>query len=122
MHRRPLAFALAILLLVLAAAALAADLEVQQVEPEAGSTQTRPPRHLRVWFDQAPDPEKAELELVGPAGALDLEGLHTMGANDLMVRIVGRVPDGEYTAKWKLTDGDGEAHEGEWSFTVKRGG
>ena len=59
---------------------------------------SRPPQHLRVFFDVLPDPAKSQLTLVGPEGELKLEGLHTMGENDLMVRIVGRVADGEYTA------------------------
>jgi methionine-rich copper-binding protein CopC len=112
----------AFLPLLVVAVVTAAGLEVEQVEPEEGSTQSRPPHHLRMWFDQAPDPEKAELQLEGPEGELALEGLHTMGEDDLMVRIVGRVSDGEYTAKWKVTDAEGEDHEGEWTFTVKRGG
>lgn len=124
MHRRrtPAFTLIALSVLLLAAASVAAGLEVQQADPPEGSTQDRPPRHLRIWFDEAPDPEEAELHLEGPAGELELEGLHTMGDNDLMVRIVGRVPDGEYTASWKLTGADGESHEGQWTFTVKRGG
>lgn len=124
MHRRhALAFVLVTLLsLPFAASSLAASLEVEQVEPAEGSTQDRPPRHLRIWFDAAPDPEKAELHLEGPAGELELVGLHTMGDDDLMVQITGRMPDGEYTASWKLTDADGETHEGQWTFTVERGG
>lgn len=125
MNRRPLSLVPVLVVALsplLVTALLAADLSAERVEPEAGSTQAQPPRHLRIWFDQAPDPEKAELHLEGPGGELTLEGLHTMGDNDLMVRIVGRVPDGEYTATWKLTDPDGETHQGEWAFTVKRGG
>jgi methionine-rich copper-binding protein CopC len=39
-----------------------------------------------------------------------------------MVRIVGRVADGDYTASWKATGTDGSTSQGEWNFTVKRGG
>ena len=45
-----------------------------------------------------------------------------MGENDLMIRIVGRVADGEYTARWKAVGADGSTSEGEWKFTMKRGG
>ena len=60
--------------------------------------------------------------LTGPEGEWTLEGLHTRGENDLMVRVVGRVPDGEYLAKWKAQGDDGHVRQGEWKFTLKRGG
>lgn len=111
-----------LLVLLLSPVALVAQIEAEKTEPAQDETVSRPPRHLRVWFTQAPDVDSSELELEGPQGKLELEGMHTMGVNDLMVRIVGRVPDGEYKARWKVPDKDGEMVEGEWSFTVKRGG
>jgi len=69
----------------------------------------------------APAPAAAAPQLLArPEGELKLEGLHTMGEHDLMVRIVGRVADGEYTASWKATGVDGSASEGQWKFVVKR--
>ena len=114
-------FATSALAAILAATSLLA-LDAKNMDPAKGSTLTRPPQHLRVFFDVLPDPAKSELRLVGPEGELKLEGLHTMGENDLMVRIVGRVADGEYTASWKATGTDGSTSQGEWKFTVKRGG
>ena len=95
-------------------------LEAQRMDPGKGATLSRPPQHLRVFFDVLPDPAKSELTLHGPEGALRVEGLHTMGENDLMARIVGRVADGEYTARWKAVGTDGSTSEGEWKFVVKR--
>jgi methionine-rich copper-binding protein CopC len=92
------------------------------MDPPNGETLSRPPQHLRVFFDVLPDPAKSELTLQGPEGELQVEGLHTMGENDLMARIVGRVADGEYTARWRATGTDGSTSEGEWKFVVKRGG
>ena len=108
-----------IALLVFATAAMAHIL-IKSTEPGDGETVDRPPRTLRVWFNRAPDVSKSELHLTGPDGELELEGLHTMGDDDLMVRIVGRVPDGEYTAKWKAAGDDGHEREGSWTFAVKR--
>jgi methionine-rich copper-binding protein CopC len=97
-------------------------LGAQKMDPAKDATLTRPPQHLRIFFDVEPDPAKSELRLVGPEGDLKLEGLHTMGEKDLMVRIVGRVADGEYTASWKATGVDGSTSEGQWKFAVKRQG
>jgi methionine-rich copper-binding protein CopC len=114
---KTLALSLGILLL---AATGAWALDAQRMDPAQNATLARPPQHLRVFFNVLPDPAKSELTLVGPEGELELEGLHTMGENDLMVRIVGRVADGEYTAHWKAVGTDGSTSEGEWKFVVKR--
>ena len=114
-------FAIAILIAMTVAAALWA-LDAQRMDPGKDQTLSRPPQHLRVFFNVEPDPAKSQLTLVGPEGELKLEGLHTMGENDLMVRIVGRVADGEYTASWKATGVDGSTSEGQWKFAVKRAG
>ncbi len=113
--------AIVIVAAVIAAAAVW-GLGAQRMDPAKDATLTRPPQHLRVFFDVLPDPAKSQLTLVGPEGELKLEGLHTMGENDLMVRIVGRVADGEYTASWKATATDGSNSEGQWKFVVKRAG
>ena len=97
-------------------------LGAHKMDPEKDATLTRPPQHLRVFFDVEPDPAKSELKLAGPEGELKIEGLHTMGEKDLMGRIVGRVADGVYTASWKATGVDGSTSEGQWKFTVKRAG
>jgi methionine-rich copper-binding protein CopC len=112
--------AISILVTMVAAAAWALD--AQRMDPPKDQTLSRPPQHLRVFFDVLPDPAKSQLTLIGPEGELKLEGLHTMGENDLMVRIVGRVADGVYTARWKAVGTDGSTSEGEWKFTVKRAG
>jgi methionine-rich copper-binding protein CopC len=113
-------FAVAIAAALIATATWALD--AQRMDPGKDQILTRPPQHLRVFFDQEPDPAKSQLTLTGPEGELKLEGLHTMGEKDLMVRIVGRVADGEYTATWKATAADGSTSEGQWKFVVKRAG
>ncbi len=115
-------FALMTGLSIVLACAAVAGISAEKTEPEDGATLSRPPAALRVWFSEAPDVELSGLELEGPTGELEVEGLHTMGSNDLMGRIVGRVVDGEYTASWKTVDSNGEEQSGEWTFTVKRGG
>ena len=121
-HRSTLKTLATSLLIVLIGAAGAAALDAQRMDPAKDATLTRPPQHLRVFFNVLPDPAKSQLTLVGPEGELKLEGLHTMGENDLMVRIVGRVADGEYTASWNAVGTDGSTSQGQWKFVVKRAG
>jgi len=113
---------LALALALVLAAAVFGHILVEKTDPADGASLTATPRTLRVWFNRPPDVAESELELIGPEGELRLEGLHSMGENDLMVRVVGRVPDGEYTAKWKSQGDDGHSREGEWKFSFKRGG
>ena len=110
------------LLLPLLAATAIAAIAIENTDPADGDTLSRPPRTLRVWLTEEPDVSQSELRLKGPDGELELQGLHTMGYNDLMVRIVGRMPDGEYTVEWTAVGSDGETRSGQWKFTVKRGG
>ncbi len=114
-----LGFALFALLL---AAAAFAQLKALKTSPEEGAALNGPARTLRVWFNQEPDLPLSKLELEGPAGAMNVEGLHTMGEKDLMARVSGRMPDGSYTARWQTAGDDGHVLTGEWTFTVDRGG
>lgn len=117
-HRLTAALSLS-LLLGLAAAAYA-HFKVAKTEPADGATVDRPVRDLRVWFSQEPDVALSKLELEGPAGALQVQNVHTMGEKDLMGTVVGAMPDGAYTAKWQAAGDDGHVMKGEWKFTVER--
>lgn len=123
MARRTLLRAITVglsLWVLMAPGVLASGLKVLDTSPEDGAVLDRPVRSLRVWFDQAPDVQASELSLAGPAGAeLEVTGLHTMGEEDLMARIVGRMPDGEYTATWRVGSGP-DAATGSWTFEVRR--
>ncbi len=112
----------AVALLLAVAAAAFAQIRMSATSPADRATLNGPVRTLRVWFDLEPDLSASTLELVGPDGALSVEGLHTMGEKDLMARVSGRMPDGSYTATWRTAASDGHLRTGEWSFTIDRAG
>ena len=114
-------FGVAALALMLAVAAFA-HLKAAKTSPEEGAVLNGPVRTIRVWFNQEPDLPLSKLELEGPQGPMNVEGLHTMGEKDLMARVSGRMPDGSYTARWQTAGDDGHVLKGEWTFTVDRGG
>lgn len=89
-------------------------------EPAADSVETRPPRTLRLYFASLPDVERSEVSLEGSSGPLELRGMHTMGANDLMMEIDSQLPDGEYQVRWttQVSD-DPRQYQGEYRFTVR---
>jgi len=112
----------AVALALCLAAALFAHLQLTGTSPENSETVNGPVRTLRVWFNQEPDVPLSKLELEGPSGPMNVEGLHTMGEKDLMARVTGRMPDGAYTARWQTAGDDGHVLKGEWTFTVDRAG
>lgn len=90
----------------------------KKFDPEDGEVLKRSPKALRVWFNRQPDPAASRLVLIGPAGEMRVEGLHTMGYEDLMIAVVGPIPAGEYLARWQFTGLDGEKAAGEWEFSI----
>jgi len=90
-----------------------------EAEPAVGSVLASTPRTLRLYFEQLPDVPRSSVTLRGPAGDLNLRGLHTMGANDLMMEIYDNVPDGIYTVLWSTYFGaDLTPYSGSYTFTV----
>lgn len=89
-------------------------------EPAAWAQLTKPARTLRIWLDSPPVVAKSSLSLEGPAGPMTVQGLHSMGENDLMARVVGAMPNGEYTVTWTTENAAGDQQTGTWSFSVQR--
>jgi len=89
-----------------------------RAEPEIGSTLTRAPRTLRLFYDSLPDVPRSSLRLLGPNGEHQLRGLHTMAADDLMIEILDPVTAGQYTVEWSTAVGDDpELYSGSFQFT-----
>ena len=104
-------------------AACAGDPEYTPIinsEPAADSIQTRMPRTLRLYYDALPDVERSSLSLTGPDGEVELRGLHTMAADDLMIEIMQPLANGDYAVHWTAIVGDDPAeYTGEVRFQVQ---
>ena len=89
-------------------------------EPAADSIQTRMPRTLRLYYDALPDVDRSGLSLIGPQGEVELRGLHTMAADDLMIEIMEPLADGDYAVHWTAVVGDDPTeYTGEVRFQVQ---
>jgi methionine-rich copper-binding protein CopC len=89
-------------------------------EPEQGAVLSSAPRQLRLYYVELPDVPSSTVILEGPDGEVNLRGLHTMGANDLMMEIFDEVPNGRYTVKWSTVLGDDPTQlQGQYEFTVQ---
>ncbi len=113
------AFTVAALFALLAGPA-SAQMTLAGSTPEDGAALDAPVRTVRVWFDTAPSVEGSTLEIAGPGNRAKIEGLHTMGENDLMGRVTGPMPNGEWTMTWTVVGTDGEKQTGTVTFTVQR--
>jgi len=89
-------------------------------EPATDSTVTRAPRTLRLYFEALPDVPKSSVVLTGPAGEYQIRGMHSMGADDLMMEIYQpALVTGDYTVTWStVVEGDPVAYEGSFGFSV----
>lgn len=88
-------------------------------EPAADAQLTRIPRTLRLFYAALPDVSKSSLTLTGPTGEHKLRGMHTMGADDLMIEILDPVTVGEYRVEWTAVVGDDPiSYEGFYTFSV----
>ena len=92
-------------------------------EPEIGSVLRYSPSFLRLYFDAMPDVDSSDLTLTGPDGSYELRGLHTMGANDLMVEVASAaLTDGDYVVQWSAETSSGTAvYEGKYEFSIVTG-
>jgi methionine-rich copper-binding protein CopC len=108
------------LALALLAGQASAQITLEGSTPPDGAALDGPVRTVRVWFDTAPPVEGSTLEISGPGNRAKIEGLHTMGENDLMGRVTGPMPNGEWTMTWKTVGADGEEQTGTITFSVQR--
>lgn len=92
-------------------------------EPASDSVLNRAPRTLRLLYAALPDVSRSSVTLVGPAGEYRLRGMHTMGADDLMIEIFEpAATDGNYTVRWSTVIADDPAlYQGSFNFTVQAG-
>ena len=108
-----------VLFAVMAAMALVqAHAQVQKTEPAANSTISSVPTSVQMWFNEAPDLKVTKVELAGASGKVELGPAHSMGKNNVMAPIVGKMTNGKYTVNWQTAGDDGHVEKGTFTFTL----
>lgn len=107
-----------IMLLLASCAIGTSESPLLYAEPGIGSSLTRAPRTLRLFYSALPDVSRSTLRLVGPDGDLAMRGMHTMAVDDLMIEILDPVTPGTYTVYWEtVVEGDSAEHKGSFQFS-----
>lgn len=108
-----------VLVTLLAAAALVqAHAKIEKSEPAANSTINKVPTSVQMWFNEAPDLKVTKVELAGASGKVELGPAHSMGKNNVMAAIIGKMADGKYTVNWQTAGDDGHVEKGTFTFTL----
>jgi methionine-rich copper-binding protein CopC len=105
--------------LLLGVSALQAHAKLEKTEPATDSTVQTPPKHVQLFFSEAPDVAVSKLAIKGPSDKVKLTGTHVMDKS-LMAMVDGDMTDGLYTVEWQTAGDDGHQQKGEFSFTLKR--
>jgi len=101
-----------------AAALIQAHAKIEKSEPAANSTIATVPTSVQMWFNEAPDLKVTKVELAGASGKVELGPAHSMGKNNIMAPIVGKMTNGKYTVNWQTAGDDGHVEKGTFTFTL----
>lgn len=96
-----------------------AHAKLEKSEPAANTTVSTAPTSIQMWFNEAPDLKVTKVDLAGVAGKIELGPAHSMGKNNVMAPIVGKMTDGKYTVNWQTAGDDGHVEKGTFAFTLK---
>ncbi len=118
MIRRILAGGIMLFALLSLAALVQAHAKLEKSEPAANATVSKAPTSVQMWFNEAPDLKVTKVELAGAGGKVELGPAHSMGKNNVMAPIVGKMADGKYTVNWQTAGDDGHVEKGTFAFTI----
>lgn len=90
--------------------------------PGADSNMENAPRWIWLFYEKTPDSAKAEIRLVNldnDREEIPLQGLHTMGNDDLMIGIEKPLEAGQYEVRWSTHLEDEQTpRQGSYRFSV----
>ena len=118
MNKSMLSTTFVLVALFAAAALIQAHAKIEKSEPAANSTIATVPTSVQMWFNEAPDLKVTKVELAGASGKVELGPAHSMGKNNIMAPIIGKMTNGKYTVNWQTAGDDGHVEKGTFAFTL----
>jgi methionine-rich copper-binding protein CopC len=93
---------------------------LDHAEPKVGSTITRPPTQIKLWFTQELEPVFSSVEVADAQGnEVDKKDMRLDDKDKtLMIVSVPSLPDGTYTVTWHAVSVDTHRTQGHFQFTV----
>jgi hypothetical protein len=95
---------------------------LDHADPRVGSTVTKPPASMRIWFSDELDPATSTIQVFNADGKeVDAKDSH-VDVQDKALMIVSLLPlsDGTYQVVWHVTAADTHKTAGDFRFTVKQ--
>src|SRR5262249_37580220 len=115
------AFGITALLSVLTAgAAVAFHNHLTKSVPAADQKVTAPPKEIRLWFAEKPDPRFSNVTLL-TADSTKIPTSKARSTDDplsVAVDLTATLAPGKYTVSWRTAGDDGHAVRGKYGFTV----
>lgn len=97
-----------------------AHAKLQSSDPQAGSTLARPPRQIRLKFNEALEPAFSKIELTGPRdSAIPVAAAVDKADATVMTAALPPLSAGAYRIRWSVMTHDGHKTKGEVTFTVR---
>lgn len=98
---------------------------LEGASPEYDETVPRPPREVRLTFNEPVRAEFDPLEVYAPGGERADAGDASADPDDpavVAVALKGGLPAGDYRVEWRVTSADGDPIDGEYRFTAREAG
>ena len=116
--------ALALFLLTLFAgmAELEAHAFLQRADPAVGSTLTRAPNEIKIWFTEGVEPAFSRIQVFAPSGKeVDKKDVRVDPSNHALLQVsLPPLQPGSYKVAWRVVSVDTHVTEGSYSFRVDR--
>lgn len=95
---------------------------IDHADPKVGATLTQSPPQVKVWFNEAIEPEFSKLQVLDANGnQVDAKDTHLEATDHalLIVSLPAALPAGEYKVVWNVVASDTHRTHGDFKFTVK---
>ena len=113
------AVSLAIVALVLVSAAASWHPELTDSFPAADQVLHEAPDSIRLWFNQEPELELAEMSLEGESGTVEMGDVQaTNDPKSFKARVLTELGSGSYRVTWRAAGSDGHVIRGAYDFEV----
>ena len=114
-------FGMGFLLVMFATTAALAHALLDHAQPKVGSTVSKEPTEIKLWFSQKVEPAFSAIEVLDANGKqIDKKDSHVDGHDKtLLIVSVPSLAAGEYRVQWHVVSADTHKTKGDFKFQVR---